>query len=111
MIMLGVRISHDYGSGHSQMDQKGGAVVQPPDHVFGAALDSFDPPPLQTADEIGWKRDSEIGARNPGGNDPLSLDEGAEGAADGFDFGKFGHKGVMWLETRRLARILSLAQP
>ena len=78
-----------------------GAVVEVDEEIFGAPADRFDAASVEALGEAFGKREAEVG--------PPLLDRGEgrarhglrQAAADGFDFGKFGHGAKAGLSRRR----------
>lgn len=75
------------------MDHHHHAVVERRQQPFGAAVQPLDPPAFQAPGEIVWEGPAQIGAALQDPADAPSRERGHKAAADGLDFGEFGHGG------------------
>ena len=73
------------------MGNKGVAVVEPDQQVFGAPVDGPHGAALDAVGELAGQRQAQVAATLDQPDDASADKFGYETAANGFDFGKFGH--------------------
>ncbi len=76
---------------HSEMRDQNLPVIEVEQQIFGAPRQRGDGPAFEARREAGRKGKTQILAPHLGGRDPVAQQSGLQPAADGFDFGKFGH--------------------
>ena len=84
-------VQHPESAGHTQVQQQAIAIVEQQQQVLGAALYLIDSPAHQALFEIVRDRPAQAAIPHPHGCQPTADDVGFDAAADGFDFGEFGH--------------------
>ena len=73
------------------MYQQHGRVVEMEQQVFGPPLDTYDVAPDQTGREIPGHGQTKIAPAHFHANQAPALENRDQAAANGFDFGQFGH--------------------
>jgi len=76
---------------HAEMDQQHLLAFEAGENVFCAAVEPFDTPPGQSRGEALGQRVAQVETALDGQPDTAALKRGRKAAADGFDFGQFGH--------------------
>ena len=74
------------------MDDEHGAVVEVDREVFRPPPDGDDFPPSEALDEAARERNAKVAAPLLDLEERRAFHDRRKAAADGFDFGKFGHR-------------------
>ena len=84
--------------GHAEMNDQRAGIVEREHEIFAAPAERENPAAREARFEIVRQRQAKVAPAHLDLGDPLALDGEAEAAADGFDFGQFGHR--VWARFR-----------